>query len=63
MNEVELYRRAARLAFIAMGKKRGPIGRGYKRPQAAHDDPLAHWELTERIVEFARAALDKEAGK
>lgn len=56
MNEGQLYVKAARLAFLALGKKPGRIGRGSKRPHVAHDDPLAHWELTECIVALARAA-------
>jgi hypothetical protein len=64
MSETELYRRAARLAFVAMGKKQGRIGRSYTRPMLAHDDPLAHWKMTECIVALARKfALDKDAGE
>jgi hypothetical protein len=47
-----------------MGKKQGRIGRSYTRPMLAHDDPLAHWEMTECIVALARKfALDKDAGE
>lgn len=56
MTEGQLYTKATRLAFLALGKKPGRMGRGYTRPFIADDDPLAHWELTERIIELAKAS-------
>lgn len=56
MTEAQLYQKAARLAFLAMGKEQRPNRRSNRRLYIAHEDPLAHWELTERIVELARAS-------
>lgn len=58
MTEGQLYAKAARLAFIAMGKQQRPDYRNNKRKHLADNDPLAHREMTERIVELVkRAAL------
>ena len=54
--DTELYSDAARLALIALGRTVGRRGR--PRRWVAQDDPLAHWELTERIVELARSTKD-----
>lgn len=54
MTESQLYEKAARLAFLAMGKEQRPNRRGNKQLYLADEDPLAHWELTERIIELAK---------
>jgi hypothetical protein len=56
MTEVQLYAKASQIAHLALGKERGPVGRGNARRWISDEDPLAWWNLTECIVALARAS-------
>jgi hypothetical protein len=55
--EIKMWKEAELIAVMAMGKEPPRQGRSHtRRPRDwnANNDPLAHWLLTESIVEFAK---------
>lgn len=54
MKILELYVEANRLAFIAMGTDAIREGHRVTKIHRANEDPLAHWLLTEAIVNLVR---------
>lgn len=58
MTENQLYAKAAIIAASAMGPGVGRKPRNRPRELAANQDPLAHWLLTENIVDLAKNFRD-----